>query len=759
MTIARNRHARLLALCLWLFAACSSLPDEPLQPRPTLAPVTGAPATASSADYDAAQRVIIRYLEGWRALEYETMYASLTASARERMTYSTFRDHYEQAARALTLQTLEYQLQAMAAPEQRADILDALYSVTFHTAVVGSFSDEERRLSVLREDDGSWGIDWRPGLIFAEMDDGATLQLRASEAGRLNIYARDGSTLAEQGSARILVDIVPQRLPDREQCLAALALISDRDVAAMRAQIARTPANWVLEIASISASLYRDRQATIDETLSAQCAATLRSETSRRYPNGRLAPHVVGYVGLPAADELDELARRGRNAESEVGRSGVEASWDETLSGQPGGELRIIAADGRALRTLSSRSPTPARSVWLTIQPDLQAYIRNLIHETYESGRIDEGSAGAAAIVMDVRSGAIHALVSYPDFDLNALAPKPDLAPDALAEARAELLDPRLPQFNRVSQGIYPAGSVFKPVTYLAALDSGLYSLEHSYFCNGRWSRPEEGFVRTDWYPEGHNWVTTYTAIPLSCNPYFYESGFDLNQADPFRLPTYARRLGLGQYTGIAAIDEAAGAIEDPESVRRRRGYVWSFSDAVSMAIGQGFVSITPLQIARMYAAFANGGALVQPQLVWKSGLPGDEPTHLLAPNPQSSLDVEPAVLQRLRNSLCDVADQWYGTAVGAFSGSPLLAAGVCGKTGTAQDLRTGGDWLPHAWFVAFAPAANPEIVTLVMVENSGEGSVVAAPLVRQIMEYYYFGRPAAASSEASRSAADISGS
>ena len=737
-----TRHFPFTTNLTWLLAllvACSSLSDEPLRPRATPDPTDNAINTPIALDYDSAQQSLIRFLDGWRDADYISMYAAISAEVKENLSYSAFLSYYQEAARALTLQTIDFQLQALVPHETRADALVAVYRVTFYTTLVGNFSDEGRQLTLIQAEPGQWRIDWRPGLIFKEMDDGAALRLITSKTGRRNIYASDGHPLADQSGMRIMVNLIPGRIPDLNACLEALHLVTGQDSDALRRQITSTPSEWLLEIGSIDSHLFQERQAAIEETLTSECAAQLRSQTTRRYPDGRLAPHVVGYVGLPQTAELNEIALQGLDAESIVGRSGVEASWDEVLRGQAGGELQIVSASGETLRTLSAQGPTPAQSVWLTIQPDLQAFIRQILHQAYESGRIDESSAGAAAIVMDVNDGAIYALVSYPDFDPNALVPDSPLDPEARAEALAELGSENRPEFNRATQGIYPAGSVFKPITFIAALDSGLYSFEHSYFCNGSWSRPQEGIVRTDWYPDGHSWVNTYTAIPQSCNPYFYESGFDLNQADPYRLPNYARLLGLGQLTEIGAIDEVAGAIEDPGTVRSRQGYVWTFSDAVSMAIGQGFVSITPLQIARMYAAFANGGHLLQPQLIWKYGLPGDDDNYQLEPILQRELGVKPEVLSRLHQSLCDVADVWYGTALAAFSGSPLIANGVCGKTGTAQDLRVGNDWLPHAWFATYMPADDPEIVVVVMVENSGEGSVVAAPLARQILEFYFF--------------------
>ncbi|MCY4010392.1 MAG: penicillin-binding transpeptidase domain-containing protein [Anaerolineaceae bacterium] len=742
LNLAFSSRNWLLCLCLSvLVSACTNLSDDPLLPRSAAETPAVFQTSTIPLDYDAVQLTLTRFLNAWKTADYAEMYAYLTPEVQQSLPYTNFRQYYREASRNLTLETIEYQLIALAPRNDETDAAVALYDVFFETFLVGNFTDAGRQMELSRSTNGDWGIDWHPGLIFAEMDDGATLQLLNAPTGRLNIYTRDGIPLADQSGTLIYIDLVPERIPDIENCLDVLNRITESSIEDLRSLIFRSPADWLVDVGTLRPSLYRERRATIEDSLSSACAANLRVQATRRYPNGRLAPHVVGYVGLPSVDELEQFSLQGLDAESIIGRSGVEASWDETLRGTSGGELRIVSASGQLIRSLSSQSPTPAQSVWLTIQSDLQAYVRDLLQQIYENGRVDEGSAGAAAIVMDVHSGAIHALVSHPDYDLNALTVNPDLAPEPLATAIAELSDPRRPELNRVTQGVYPAGSIFKPVTFIAALDSELYDLDRAYFCNGSWSRPQEGFVRTDWYPDGHGWVNTYTAIPQSCNPYFYESGFDLNQADPFRLPTYARRLGLGEKTGIHAIDESAGAIEDPQTVRRKQGYVWTFSDAVSMAIGQGFVSITPLQIARMYAAFANGGTLLHPQLVWQSGLPGDEPTHRMEPSIQAEINIQPEVLDRLHHALCDIADVWYGTALHAFRDSPLLSRGVCGKTGTAQDLRPGGDFLPHAWFVAYAPADDPEIVVLVMVENSGEGSVVAAPLVRNILEYYFYRR------------------
>ncbi|MBZ0294651.1 MAG: penicillin-binding protein 2, partial [Anaerolineae bacterium] len=198
-------------------------------------------------------------------------------------------------------------------------------------------------------------------------------------------------------------------------------------------------------------------------------------------------------------------------------------------------------------------------------------------------------------------------------------------------------------------------------------------------------------------------------------------------------------RMGLGSETGLneGGLAEASGLIIDPDWLRQRGGE-WRFSDAVNMAIGQGEVQVTPIQMVRMYAAIANGGYLYRPQLVEKAGILGETPSYTMEPDMMRDTGIKPEVLDVIYEGLCAVTSVPGGTAEHIFRHSPLQDIGVCGKTGTAQ--ATGDGVPPHAWFVAWSPRENPQVAVVVMVENSNEGSAVAAPLTRDILEYYFFG-------------------
>jgi penicillin-binding protein 2 len=333
-------------------------------------------------------------------------------------------------------------------------------------------------------------------------------------------------------------------------------------------------------------------------------------------------------------------------------------------------------------------------------------------------------------------------MVSYPFYDPNAYTPFPAIGRDVAALQQQQVTeDPRNPLLNRATMGIYPSGSIFKVIDAMAVLDTGIYQEETRYFCSGVWTY--EGDRRFDWLAGGHGSMNTRSAILNSCNPFFYQTGFVLNNVDPFILPNYARMMGLGDVTGINVLPEAAGTIPDPDLIRTEYGRVWTYSDAVNLAIGQGEVEVTPLQMVRLYAAIANGGTLYRPLLVREQGIL-DQRTFVAEADAMRTYEVSADALRIVRAGMCDVTRAPTGTARHIFSPygqapSPLndYQGGVCGKTGTAQSPRPGE--APHSWFAAYSPMINPEIAFVVMVENAGDGSAVAAPISKQIMEYYFF--------------------
>jgi penicillin-binding protein 2 len=445
--------------------------------------------------------------------------------------------------------------------------------------------------------------------------------------------------------------------------------------------------------------------------------------------------HIIGYVGYPDAADVPAIEAAGFTQESIIGRSGVEKTWDETLRGQPGETLSLVGSNGAVVAQLARVPAKPGQSLWLTLDLDFQRKVQQIVADAFTQAKDGwaQTSRGASVVVMNPNTGEILALVSYPSYDDNAFLPFPSMGKQQAQQLIAQYTnDPRNPELNRSTQGQYPFGSTMKTLTASAVADSGIYTLNQAYVCTGIWTRD---ITRYDWYPQGHGRVTLASAVTQSCDPYFYEVGYQMNQADPWLLPGYMRRGGLGAPTGMTDLPEASGFVPDPDWKRASFGINWTFSDAVNIAIGQGDVLVTPLQGARWYSALANGGSLPTPYIVGQYGLMGDALTPAHAPT-MTPTNIKPEVLATVQGGACAVTTASYGTAEFVFRNSPLQTIGVCGKTGTAQ---TGGDdTQPEAWFAAYAPRENPQIVVVAMVETAGEGSEVAAPIVRQVMETYF---------------------
>jgi penicillin-binding protein 2 len=283
-----------------------------------------------------------------------------------------------------------------------------------------------------------------------------------------------------------------------------------------------------------------------------------------------------------------------------------------------------------------------------------------------------------------------------------------------------------------------------------AALLSGSYLPETRYTCTGTWDGLGPNYIKTDWLEGGHGNITLRQALTYSCDPYFYEVGLTLERVDSFLIPETARAFGFGAPTGVKGLSEDEGLIPDPEWKLATYADGWASGDTVNMAIGQGFVGVTPLQVTNMIAAVANGGTLYRPQIVQRIGEGGGAPQETLASEVIGTLPISAEQLAVIQGSLYAVTTQDGGTAEHRYGDMPIP---VAGKTGTAEVppiMREDGTWNeePTAWFAAYGPAAptpdlpevpdEPEIAVVVVIENAGEGSAVAAPIVRRIFELYY---------------------
>jgi penicillin-binding protein 2 len=453
------------------------------------------------------------------------------------------------------------------------------------------------------------------------------------------------------------------------------------------------------------------------ETLASLPAVELREKEIRAYPAGSVGAHVVGYMGPIYAQDLEEWLKKGYRGDEMVGQAGLEAWGEVYLAGRRGGTLTLIDNYGAWVATLAEQPATPARSIYTTLRRDLQQAAELLLAA---------GGKPGAIVALDPRDGAILTLATYPTYDPNLFVT------GMPAEDWAKLdADPLRPLVNRALQSAYPPGSVFKIVTLTAGLEEGGLTRNSRFTCNGVWTGLGADWSKVCWLETGHGNVDVITGLTVSCNVVFYEIGLLLDGLEAGILPTYARGFGLGQPTGMKELPESPGLVGDAAWKRATYDEPWVPGDSVNLSTGQGFLLTTPLQVARMAAAVANGGALLRPQIVYRIG-----EELILQREETGRLPISQEHLAELQEGLLGAGTLPHGTAYRAMQGLPF---DVAGKTGTAET----GETKPHAWFVGYAPAGDPEIVVAVVIEHGGEGPTVAAPLFRRLVEAYFGLEPA----------------
>lgn len=724
-----HRFGIFIVIIITVLVGCRPQVAHQVAPLPTLQA-----SPTSPADLEAAERVARLYMDAWKIQDFDEMHRLLTFRNQESTPLDRFRAIYDNAQTTMTFESLDYTAKSLLREGVRIVVFN--YDITIQTRILGSFTDLDRELTLVIDPQiGEWRIAWSLGDIFAEMGNGAALVFDPQIPSRANIYDRNGEVLADQNGRVVRVLVNNEDIPDRDACFQVLSETVNKSLENLTDLFnRRSGVNWEVDAGVMEPTIFIERNEEV-ETL---CNAEFKQQATRRYLRGSLMPHIIGHVGYPNEEEIRDLESIGYNAETIIGKSGIEASWNDTLAGQPGGRLTLVSTDGTRLRSLTEvRSQIP-ESLWLTIDSGLQEYILQVLGEAYleNSGSWGRTSNGASVVMMDVNTGELLALASYPTFEGNANNPFPAVGRKVANLVLERLADDvRIPQLNRPTQGVYPSGSVMKVMSSIAALESGVYDEDTAYYCSGIWNH--ENDFRYDWLAGGHGQMTVQTGITNSCNPFFYEVGFRLNDKDPYLLSSYAQLMGLGDYTGLRDIAEAQGNIPTPDNVLQTSGLPWSYAFAVNLSIGQGEVQVSPLQMVRMYAAVANGGNLLRPQLVYERGIL-DQRTVVAKQDIMRDTEISPDNLKIIQTGMCDVTKTRTGTASHIFRDSPLLDIGVCGKTGTAQ--ATGDGVPPHSWFLAYAPEDNPQVAIVTMIENAGDGSAIAAPITRRILEYYYFG-------------------
>jgi penicillin-binding protein 2 len=490
---------------------------------------------------------------------------------------------------------------------------------------------------------------------------------------------------------------------------------------------------------------------------------TLARNYVRRYPHGTLAPQLLGYVRQISKEQLPILEKEGYAPGDEIGQAGIEAAYNKYLFGVPGTARVRVDSLGRPRsgRTLTTQSQ-PGQTVRLTLDTGLQLAAQNALQYGIGLAHANHQWAadGGAIVALDPRDGSILALASSPTYDpsvYSGRATQRQLAAQGLTGKSA--LARNFPSLDRALDGTYPPGSTFKPLTAIAALQEHLIKPYAYYWCTGTYRAPEDNSHRV-W----HNWdrfvyqgMNLPTALARSCDTYFYRVGNSM-----FLLPSdrghpeqhWARAFGFGKATATDMGTAQAGILPTPEYKDRRFtkktdptnwqiDRIWKPGDSLNLAIGQGDLLVTPLQMARFYAAIANGGKLVTPHVL----MDVENPNRTIVPTPAPPAPrpipgLDPAYLKVVQQGLFQGTHDTFGTSYGVFGNFPIS---IAGKTGTAQktvDLPGYKGEQDQSWWCGYGPANQPKVapqlVVCAVIENGGEGGAAAAPAAEKVFAKFF---------------------
>lgn len=447
---------------------------------------------------------------------------------------------------------------------------------------------------------------------------------------------------------------------------------------------------------------------------------------TRKYVYGELAAHTLGYIREITKDQLESPYFSGYMRGDLVGQYGLESRWESYLRGDRGIHTIVVNAAGTKIGERSFRPEIIGHNVVLTLDRAMQQRADDQLRDKK-----------GAVVALDVRTGEVLALASSPRFDPNVFTGEltPEVWRDLVGSKERKMN-------NRAIQGTYAPGSVFKIFMAIAALEEGVMRRNETVFCPGYYSFGGRQFKCHK--HSGHGTVDLMSAMAQSCDVYFYTAGQRLGVD---RIHEYATKFGLGQLTGIELFDEAKGIIPSTAwkkaYFKRPEDKKWYPGETISVAIGQGAVTVTPLQIARSLAAVVNGGKVLRPYLVKRiESNQGDFRDDNFGPSEVEPVKVDPEIIRLVRASMVGVVADKRGTGHRAALDKSLNIS-VGGKTGTAQvvSLHREGEadhFKDHAWFSGYAPAENPEIVVVALIENGGHGGAAAAPVVRAVMEAYF---------------------
>ena len=564
------------------------------------------------------------------------------------------------------------------------------------------------------------------------------ISVRPISAPRGRIYSEEGDILV---SNRLAFDIyfMPNelgRIMSREELFGRLSEIIDIELENLQDNYTRgrrlsRPGEGVLLLRNISI----EEMIKVQENRLELPGIIIRESALRDYVYDDFASHVLGYVGEIGVQDLQRLVEEGENYHGGdiIGISGVEREYESYLKGDKGEQIIEINHRGHKESLIQEEAPNPGYDIQLNLKRELQVFLENKLEEKIQS--LTEESAedeeleppqAASAMMMKVDTGEIVSMASYPDYDPNKFV-------RGFTSEEYELLssDSQQPLLDRNLMVAVPPGSIFKLITGTAALENlNVTGDTEFYDATGEFRIPGWDQPFTNWLEYGEGELDFTRAMARSNNIVFYELGYELYQEyRGSKLVEVARKYGLGGRSGIDLPQERTGRVPDGEWKRENLGEGWYPGDSVNMAIGQGNLNTTPIQMLQVTAAIANRGEIYQPQLLKRVIDPAGEIIKESSSDLKKTLPFSEETYEILEAGMVNTVMEDYGTGSEGFEDFPVE---VAGKTGTAQ--MAGGT--SHAWFLAYAPVSDPEIATIVFIEE-GETSRNAVPLAADLLEYY----------------------
>ena len=447
----------------------------------------------------------------------------------------------------------------------------------------------------------------------------------------------------------------------------------------------------------------------------------------REYKFKAHASHVIGYIGKISSSEYQKKRDSGYDINDYIGKMGIEKITEDYLKGTHGGMQVQVDNRGYLDKVLGVKEPVPGNHVYLTIDHHLQEYVERLLPESLaaisESSNDTPESSGAI-IVMNVKNGNILAMASLPNFDPNLFVKptSPKIITELFQSERKYLI-------NKSIREVYPPGSTYKMLIGIAALESGGLTVADKYFCNGNFEFGK--FTFHCWYRAGHGKLSIIEALRYSCNVFFYNVGSKILGIQ--QIHHWNDDFGFGQKTGIDLDGEEKGVNPGVKWKKKKFNLPWYPGDTVNISIGQGYMLVTPVQLACYVSAIANEGTLFKPNLIDKIVSNNGTVIKSYKPVIRKKIDISPQTIKIIKQGMKEVVQHQYGTGQKARVKNVL----VSGKTGTIQ-MGTPSNRIHHAWFTGFAPSDDPEIAFVILVEHGTSGGTYAAPIASKIVDYYF---------------------